>query len=218
MSFIQAYFLNLLAILGLMVLTDVLFIPVALSLYLALRRVRGSAMLVATAFVVLAADLVLLRSSAVLKRALAGAVLSSIGCALAGAWMMAVPEQTNFLSGILVLDAPTRVTKIALLVLAVGTVLISTETEFTIHVGEFFALLLLGLSAVSNVVVLRYAGGEPWRDDPLLLDQRGMGIVQLDLHPLADGQGDELDPRPGRVRECHQKARGQQNGCQSTPH
>ena len=29
--------------------------------------------------------------------------------------------------------------------------------------------LLLGLSAVSNVVVLRYAGGEPWRDDPLLL-------------------------------------------------
>jgi hypothetical protein len=39
------------AILGLSVLTDLLFVPVALSLYLALRRAHRSAMLVATAFV-----------------------------------------------------------------------------------------------------------------------------------------------------------------------
>jgi hypothetical protein len=39
------------AILGLCVLTDFLFVPVALSLYLALRRVNRNAMLVATAFV-----------------------------------------------------------------------------------------------------------------------------------------------------------------------
>lgn len=39
------------AILGLSVLTDLLFVPVALSLYLALKRVHRSAMLVATAFV-----------------------------------------------------------------------------------------------------------------------------------------------------------------------
>ena len=39
------------AILGLCVLTDFLFVPVALSLYLALQRVNRNAMLVATAFV-----------------------------------------------------------------------------------------------------------------------------------------------------------------------
>jgi hypothetical protein len=39
------------AILGLNVLTDFLFVPVALSLYLALKRVNRNAMLVATAFV-----------------------------------------------------------------------------------------------------------------------------------------------------------------------
>jgi hypothetical protein len=39
------------AILGLSVLTDFLFLPVALSLYLALKRVSRNAMLVATAFV-----------------------------------------------------------------------------------------------------------------------------------------------------------------------
>ena len=41
------------AILGLSVLTDFLFIPVALSLYLALKGINRNAMLVATAFVVL---------------------------------------------------------------------------------------------------------------------------------------------------------------------
>jgi hypothetical protein len=41
------------AILALSVLTDFLFIPVALSLYLALKRINRSAMLVATAFVAL---------------------------------------------------------------------------------------------------------------------------------------------------------------------
>ena len=39
------------AILGLSVLTDLLFVPVALSLYLALKRIHRSAMLVATVFV-----------------------------------------------------------------------------------------------------------------------------------------------------------------------
>jgi len=39
------------AILGLSVLTDLLFVPVALSLYFALKRVNRSAMLIATAFV-----------------------------------------------------------------------------------------------------------------------------------------------------------------------
>jgi hypothetical protein len=39
------------AILGLSVFTDLLFVPVALALYLALKRVNSNAMLVATAFV-----------------------------------------------------------------------------------------------------------------------------------------------------------------------
>jgi NADH-quinone oxidoreductase subunit N len=43
----------------------------------------------------------------------------------------------------LVVDALTQFVKIALLVLAIFTVLISLETDFTGHVGEYFALILL---------------------------------------------------------------------------
>ncbi len=117
-----------------------------------LRLAAPEALIVATAFVVLAADLVLFRTFDLQKRAISGAVLSTLGCLLAAGWMLAFPEQANVLSGILVLDASTRITKSALLLLAVGTVLISTETQFTVHVGEFFAMLLLGLSGMMFLV------------------------------------------------------------------
>jgi hypothetical protein len=38
------------------------------------------------------------------------------------------------------------------------------------------------------------------RHHPLLLDQRGLRVVQLDLDPLAGGQRDELDAGDGRAR------------------
>src|SRR5882724_278824 len=57
--------------------------------------------------------------------------------------MLALPEHTNLLQGMLVLDPLTQFIKVALLALTIFTILISIETDFTTHVGEYFALILL---------------------------------------------------------------------------
>src|SRR5882724_329618 len=57
--------------------------------------------------------------------------------------MLALPEHTNLLQGLLVVDPLTQFIKVALLALTIFTILISIETDFTTHVGEYFALILL---------------------------------------------------------------------------
>src|SRR5207249_3696686 len=59
------------------------------------------------------------------------------------AWMLVMREHANYLQGMLVVDPLTCLVKMAVLVLAIFTVLISIETDFTSHVGEYFALVLL---------------------------------------------------------------------------
>jgi NADH-quinone oxidoreductase subunit N len=99
--------------------------------------------LVLTVLVVLAADLLALRELELRFRLLVGAMISCVGCAVAIAWMFALPEHANFLEGMLVVNPLTQFMKVALLVLTVFTVLISVDTDFTPHVGEYFALVLL---------------------------------------------------------------------------
>src|SRR5882724_8655208 len=57
--------------------------------------------------------------------------------------MLALPEHTNLLQGLLVVDPLTQFIKVALLALTIFTIIISIETSFTTHVGEYFALILL---------------------------------------------------------------------------
>src|SRR5207249_7280548 len=59
------------------------------------------------------------------------------------AWMLVMREHANYLQGMLVVDPLTCLVKIAVLALAIFTLLISIETDFTRHVGEYFALVLL---------------------------------------------------------------------------
>src|SRR5438105_2570049 len=49
----------------------------------------------------------------------------------------------NFNQGMLVIDPVTQLVKCSLLVLAIFTILISMESDFTTHVGEYLALVLL---------------------------------------------------------------------------
>src|SRR6202040_3816793 len=49
-------------------------------------------------------------------------------------------------------DPLTRLVKIALLVLAIFTIMISLETDFTPHVGEYFALILLAVVGMMFLV------------------------------------------------------------------
>src|SRR5439155_15894540 len=98
---------------------------------------------VLTALVVLGTDLLGLRELELRFRLLIGAMISCAGCVAAIAWMLALPEQANFMQGMLVVDPLTQFIKAGLLVLAILTILISLETNFTSHVGEYLALVLL---------------------------------------------------------------------------
>jgi NADH-quinone oxidoreductase subunit N len=107
---------------------------------------------VITALVVLAADLLAMRDLELRIRFIIGAMISCVGCFVAIAWMTALPQETleataslppDFLHGMWVATPLTQLVKTSLLVLTIFTVLLSVETDFTTHVGEYLALLLL---------------------------------------------------------------------------
>ena len=108
-----------------------------------LKLAAPETILVITVLVVLAADLLALRGLELRFRLLVGAMIASVGCAVAIAWMLALPQHANFVEGMLVVNPLTQFIKVALLVLTVFTIVISVDTDFTPHVGEFFALILL---------------------------------------------------------------------------
>ena len=99
--------------------------------------------MVLTALVVLAVDLTSMRGLDARLRFTIGGMLASVGCAAAIAWMLVMPAHANALEGMLVVDPLTQLVKIALLALTIFTVLISIEGNFTAHVGEYLALILL---------------------------------------------------------------------------
>ncbi len=99
--------------------------------------------LVLTIGVVLAADLLALRGLTLRFRLLIGAMFACVGCAAAIAWMLVLPQHATFLEGMLVVNPLTQFIKVALLVLTIFTIVLSVDTDFTPHVGEYFALILL---------------------------------------------------------------------------
>ena len=56
-------------------------------------------------------------------------------------WMLVMPAHANALGGMLVVDPLTQFVKMALLGLTIFTVLISIDSTFTKHVGEYLALV-----------------------------------------------------------------------------
>ena len=71
------------------------------------------------------------------------AALSCLGCLLAIIWISLAPNHGNLLDGMLVVDPLTQFMKQVLLGLTIFTAIISIQTKFTQHIGEYFALLLL---------------------------------------------------------------------------
>src|SRR5208337_457022 len=96
-----------------------------------------------TALVALTADLRALRDLELRLRLSIGAMISGAGCLVAIGWMLAMPAHGNVGEGMLVADSMTRLIKVALLVLTIFTLVLSVESDFTEHVGEYFAMVLL---------------------------------------------------------------------------
>ncbi|MGH7971474.1 MAG: proton-conducting transporter membrane subunit, partial [Limisphaerales bacterium] len=112
--------------------------------YLELLRLAAPELIVVlAALVVLAADLLAMRELELKFRLIIGAMIASAGCLVSIGWMLALPQQADFLQGTLVADPMRELVKVALLVLTIFTMLLSIETDFTSHVGEYYALVLL---------------------------------------------------------------------------
>ena len=112
------------------------------------------------ALVALAVDLSLRRNRSIRARMITGAIIVTIACLFAGFWIIGAKVSGSFYSGMLVLDSLTKLVKPMLLLMTVFTALISIESNFTDHVGEFFALLLLAtigmmfLVSTENVLMI----------------------------------------------------------------
>jgi NADH-quinone oxidoreductase subunit N len=99
--------------------------------------------IVGTALLVLAADLVSLRDLDRRFRFIICGMIACVGCVGAIVWMLISHERMNPFAGMLVVDPVTQCVKISLLALTVFTILLSVDSDFTDHVGEYLALILL---------------------------------------------------------------------------
>lgn len=113
--------------------------------YLHLLRLAAPEVAVTVAaLLVLMIDLTLLRQETHAIRRQICALGAAVGCLAAFFLMLALPGNDTILNGMLAVNPLTIFTKQCLLLLTLGTVLISTQSEFTDHIGEFFAITLLG--------------------------------------------------------------------------
>jgi NADH-quinone oxidoreductase subunit N len=103
-------------------------------------------LIVLTAFVVLGCDLGLLRGATWARRTRVAALIATVGCvaALFWVWQTMPNRPVRQSEDILVLTSLTHWLKMFVLLLTIFTGWLSMETEFSDHVGEYFALLLLG--------------------------------------------------------------------------
>ena len=108
-----------------------------------LKLAAPETIVVLAALAVLAADVFALRDLKLQFRLVIGAMIACVGCVAAIGWMLALPQHAEISGGIFVVDPLNQAVKVALLVLTIFTVLISIESNFTVHTGEYFALILL---------------------------------------------------------------------------
>ena len=108
-----------------------------------LKLAMPETIVVLTALAVLTSDLVAMRDLELRFRMVIGGMISIVGCLVAIGWMLVLPQHSDVSGGIFVVDPLNTLVKIALLALTVLTVLISLDSKFSVHAGEYFALVLL---------------------------------------------------------------------------
>jgi NADH-quinone oxidoreductase subunit N len=96
----------------------------------------------ATALIVLAVDLVALQELDRRFRFIIGGMIACVGCGGAIVWMLISNTHADAFGGMLVVDPLTELVKIVLLGLTIFTILLSMESDFTEHAGEYLALVL----------------------------------------------------------------------------
>ncbi len=129
---------------------------------------------VLTALLVLAADLLGLQDTPRSYRMSIGAGLTTVGCAGAVAWMFMNRTTGTWHGGMFIIDPLNETVKAVILLLTVLTAVLSVDAKFTRHCGEYFALLLLATVGMMMLV----------STEELLMIFASLELVSLSLYIL----------------------------------
>jgi len=99
--------------------------------------------LVGTALLAMSIDLLALRRATLSTRSAATAILGSLGCAAAAAYIAIIHPDGNLLGGVLLGNAFIQLLQIAILALTIAVLLLAAGSTFTRHVGEYVLLILM---------------------------------------------------------------------------
>src|SRR5581483_9313168 len=130
---------------------------------------------IAAALVVLAADLLISRTAPTRVRFITAAIISAIGCIGAVTEIVRSPQQANVFNGTFVVSSETSLVQIALLILTVLVIILSIESSFTSHVGEYFAVTLFATTGMMLLV----------SSENVLLIFLSLELLSLSLYVLA---------------------------------
>lgn len=159
----------------------------AVSYTALLHLLLPEVIVISAALLVLAADIWISRTAPMRTRFTVGAVISAIGCVGAITQIVCDPQQADILNGALVISPETQLITIALLILTVLVVVLSVESSFTSHVGEYFAVTLL---ATTGMMLLGSSQN-------VLLIFLSLELLSLSLYVLA-----AFDKRSSRSAEA----------------
>jgi NADH-quinone oxidoreductase subunit N len=113
-----------------------------------------------TALAVLGVDVLVMRGARLRARFIAGAAVAVVGCVSAILRISITPQQANIFDGVLLANPQAQFLQIALLILTILVVVISIESTFSPHVGEYLALILFAtismmfLVATQNILLI----------------------------------------------------------------
>jgi NADH-quinone oxidoreductase subunit N len=125
-----------------------------------LKLAAPETIVVLAALAVLAVDLTAMHGMETRLRFIIGGMVAGLGCVAAVAWLVVIPTHGEAWGGMMVVSPLTQLVKVGLLTLTIFTVLISLESDFTTHVGEYLALILLAtvgmmfLVSAENVLMI----------------------------------------------------------------
>lgn len=139
-----------------------------------LKLAGPEAFIALSALAVLLVDLTVMHGAPSRARRGIAALLTGVGCMAAGLYLVQVPVQGAVVGGLFAVDPLTQLVKLGLVGLTVLTAALSFETDYTEHVGEHFALLLL---ATVGLMVMASAAD-------LVMVFLGLELTGLSLYPM----------------------------------
>ena len=114
-----------------------------ISYFEILKLAMPEVFLTLAGLVVLMVDLTVMREAGRLHRRRIAAMICGVGCAAAAMWLLKAAPVAAVGQGMLVSEALGGLVKVVLVGLTAFTAVLTIESDFTEHVGEFYALLML---------------------------------------------------------------------------